>query len=351
MNNFSKYITFFAGLIFLLTVCNSMATAGLPRNVRHYRVSDDKVVIYYDLESDIPVTIMVEVSVDGGKTFSIKPSALTGDVGENVTAGTSKRIVWEIYKDIDRLSEDYMVRILADRAPLPAPIPEEEDIEPVIAYAVQSPIRLDGLLNESVWENVEPVTGFTQRELTEGAPATEKTEVRILHDRDKLYIGVICFDSEPERIIHKELKQDGDLKNDDSFIVVLDTYHDKRIGFYFSVNPNSARFDGNFIGSRDGTIYSTWDGIWDVSSRIMNYGWSCEIEIPFKTLRFPAADIQIWGINFERIIRRKNEEVLWRGWGRNDGVTKLTKAGTLLIKEPLKRSRHFDLKPYFLSRS
>jgi len=145
------------------------------------------------------------------------------------------------------------------------------------------------------------------------------------------------------------LKQDGDLKNDDSFIVVLDTYHDKRIGFYFSVNPNGARFDGTFYGGSGGSANTTWDGIWDVSSRIMNYGWSCEIEIPFKTLRFPATDIQNWGINFERIIRRKNEEVLWRGWSRNDGVTQLTKAGTLIIKEPLKRSRHFDLKPYLLS--
>jgi len=116
MNKFSKYITFFAGLIFLLTVCNSMATAILPRNVRHYRVSDGKVVIYYDLESDIPVSIMVEVSVDGGKTFSVKPNALTGDVGENVSAGINNRIVWEVYKDIDRLPEDYLVRILADRA-------------------------------------------------------------------------------------------------------------------------------------------------------------------------------------------------------------------------------------------
>ena len=349
MNNFSKHITFFAGLIFLLAVCNSMATAGSLGNVRHYRVSDDKVVIYYDLESDIPVSITVAVSVDGGKTFSVKPTALTGDVGENVTAGTSKRIVWEVDKDIDRLPEDYMVRILADRAPLPTPIPKEDDIEPVIAYAVQSPIRLDGLLNESVWKKIEPITGFTQRELTEGAPATEKTEVRILYDRDKLYIGVICYDSEPERIIHKELKQDGDLENDDSFIVVLDTYHDKRIGFYFSVNPNGARFDGRFFGGSGGKTNSTWDGIWDVSSRIMNYGWSCEIEIPFKTLRFPATDIQNWGINFKRIIRRKNEEVLWKGWSRNDGVTQLTEAGTLIIKEPLNRSRHFDLKPYLLS--
>ena len=96
------------------------------------------------------------------------------------------------------------------------------------AIFIQSTIKLDGLLNETDWQNVKPVSDFTQRELNEGAAPTEKTEVRILYDEENLYIGVMCFDSEPDKIIHKELKWDGELESDDMFTVVFDTYNDKR---------------------------------------------------------------------------------------------------------------------------
>lgn len=219
---------------------------------------------------------------------------------------------------------------------------------------IRSYINLDGLLNESVWEKAELVTDFTQRELIEGAPATEKTEVRILYNEENLYIGVMCFDSEPDKIIHKELKFDGNMKSDDRIDIVIDTYHDKRIGFFFVVNPNGALFDATFLSSNragkgESPINKEWDGIWDAKARIMDYGWSCEIVIPFKTLKFPSTDSQIWGINFMRAIRRKNEEVLWRSWGRNDGIFKLSKAGTLIISNSPKSSRQLDIKPYVLS--
>jgi len=219
---------------------------------------------------------------------------------------------------------------------------------------IQSHINLDGLLNESAWGKAEPITDFTQRELIEGASATEKTEVRVVYDEENLYIGVICFDSEPEKIIHKELKLDGDIINDDRIDIAIDTYHDKRMGFFFVVNPNGARLDATFLSSNrvkkgESPVNIEWDGIWDAKARIMDYGWSCEIVMPFKTLRFPATDTQTWGINFMRAIRRKNEEVLWRSWGRNDGIFKLSKAGTLFINTPLESSRQLDLKPYILS--
>jgi len=226
----------------------------------------------------------------------------------------------------------------------------EECICQIHPPLIQSQIIFDGLLNESIWEKAEPITDFTQRELTEGAPATEKTEVRILYDEDNLYIGVICFDSESDKIIHKELKLDGDFKSDDRIDIVIDTYYDKRMGFFFVVNPNGARFDATFLSNISAsTINKEWDGIWDAKARINDYGWSCEIVIPFKTLRFPTTDTQIWGINFKRSIRRKNEEVLWRSWGRNDGIFKLSKAGTLQISKSLESSHQLDFKPYILS--
>ncbi|MHB9031388.1 MAG: DUF5916 domain-containing protein, partial [Candidatus Latescibacterota bacterium] len=217
----------------------------------------------------------------------------------------------------------------------------------ITAVPAHAPIRLDGALSEPDWGSAAPVSGFTQQELTEGAPASEQTEVRILMDDDHLYIGVLCFDSEPVRIIRRELKWDGALENDDSFVVALDTYRDRRLGFKFTVNPNSARGDATF--QSDGKDSAQWDGIWEAVSRVTDSGWSCEIAIPFKTLRFPATGAQEWGINFRRVIRRKNEEVLWRGWRRDEGINHLASAGTLVIPERVKTGHQLDLIPYVLS--
>lgn len=218
---------------------------------------------------------------------------------------------------------------------------------------IETDIRRDGILNETAWEQAEVITGFTQMELQEGAPATEKTEVRILFDDNNLYIGVKCYDSEPDKIIHKELKWDGSLSSDDSFEIVFDTYHDKRMGFYFGINPNGAQVDATFrSGSETNnltSLNSEWDAIWEAAAVITNDGWSCEIEIPFKSLRFPTSDAQTWGVNFRRKIRRKNEEVLWRGWSRNVGLLQLTQAGTLEIERPVRAGRQIDIKPYVLA--
>jgi len=216
------------------------------------------------------------------------------------------------------------------------------------AVFIESPVKLDGILNEPAWENAEIITDFIQRGLIEGDPPSEKTEMRIIFDNNNIYIGVICFDSEPEKIIHREMKRDGDIGNDDRVSFVIDTYNDRRMAHLFSVNPNGMRFDATFqIGTRN-DVNSEWDGIWDVSSRIMDYGWSCEVIIPFKTLRFPATETQTWAFNIKRQVKRKNEELLWRSWKQNDGIYQLSKAGTIHINKPVKSSRQFDAKPYIL---
>lgn len=218
----------------------------------------------------------------------------------------------------------------------------------ITAKLVDLPIKLDGSLTEKAWESAEVISDFTQRELTEGAPPSERTEVRIIYNKDTLYIGAKCFDSEPDKILHRELKWDTVLNiGDDAFAVLIDTYHDKRMGFAFVVNPNGARDDFTFLSDKDANYQ--WDGIWDVAARVTDDGWSCEIEIPFKTLRFPITEQQEWGINFARKIQRKHEEVEWRGWRRNEGATHLASAGTLVIPGRVKRGRHFDVTPYVLA--
>ncbi len=215
---------------------------------------------------------------------------------------------------------------------------------------LDSQIKLDGFLSESAWQNAEPITGFTQQELVEGDPASEKTEVRMLFDDDTLYIGVMCYDNDPSGIIARQLRWDGDMDGDDNFALVIDTYNDKRTGFRFAVNPNGAQMDGAVTSGNilNSIVNTEWDAIWEARSAITAEGWSVEIAIPFKSLRFPTTDIQTWGINFRRIIRRKNEIALWRGWKRNQGLLLLSQAGTLQIAKQVKEGKQINVKPYVL---
>lgn len=211
---------------------------------------------------------------------------------------------------------------------------------------ITSDIRIDGILNEADWSTAAVVEDFTQRELVEGAAPTEQTIVRVMASDNTLYIGALCRDSDPSGIIHRELVRDGALMNDDGFGLMLDTYHDHRMGYIFGVNPNGAIMDGTVLTGN--SIALQWDPIWYAAARITPEGWVCEIAIPFESLRFPTGSDKVWGINFQRIIRRKNEEVLWRGWQRNAGITRLTDAGNVVIKSESVRNIQLDVKPYLL---
>ncbi len=213
----------------------------------------------------------------------------------------------------------------------------------------EEPIRLDGRVDEQAWKNAQVISDFTQRELTEGAPASERTEVRFIYDNNNLYVSFICFDSEPDKIVHKELKRDGSLQFDDRIDLVLDTYNDRRMAYFFGTNPNGMMVDGTMQAVGSAAMNTNWDGIWDVRSHIGDFGWSCEIMIPFKTLRFPDKDLQIWGVNFKRAIIRKNEDSLWRCWRRNEGIFELSGIGTMTLDRAVTGGRQVDIKPYILA--
>ena len=220
------------------------------------------------------------------------------------------------------------------------------DDRPVItARRIRSAIKFDGYLNEQDWRLADPATHFMQREPDNGKPATERTEVRIIYDRENLYIGVLCFDSQPDKIIANTLVRDSNQEGDDQVTIVIDTYLDHRTGFVFTVNPNGARFDAfQFAPERDPN--ENWNGVWDVRARITPEGWQAEILIPFKTLRFRNRKEQVWGINFQRIIQRKNEEDLWSGYTYNEGIAYLASAGELHGLVDLQRGHQIELFPY-----
>jgi hypothetical protein len=187
--------------------------------------------------------------------------------------------------------------------------------------------KIDGLVIDDAWLGVEPYKGFTQQEPIEGAPATEETEVRILLGRTTLYIGIIAFDSEPDKILVTESRRDGELNETDSIQLVLDTFNDNQNAFLFGTNPVGLEYDGQVAaegqtggfsqtagaaGSQRGGVSGynpNWDGDWTVRSAITERGWETEMAIPLKTLRYEPGAGQTWGFNVVRNIRRKNEQV------------------------------------------
>ncbi len=211
-------------------------------------------------------------------------------------------------------------------------------------------IHIDGRFDDPSWQAVTFQGDFLQREPREGLPATERTEIGVLYDRNNLYFGIKCFDSEPQKIIAREMRRDAVVDDDDYFEMVIDTYHDQRSAYYFITNAHGSRRDAQL--ANEGRNYNpAWDGVWECKARITGEGWFLEIAIPWKTLRFPEQDASTWGINCARMIRRKNEHVYWQLIPRHLGgaaIFRLSEAGSLQGMTGLKMGGNLELRPYFL---
>lgn len=216
----------------------------------------------------------------------------------------------------------------------------------VIATRIKNNIKIDGLLNDSLWQFAKPVSDFLQQEPVAGKAPSFKTEVRILYNENSLFVGVMCYDPEPVKIIARELKKDGNLRGDDNFQIIFDTFNDKKTAYWFGTNPIGMRDDGILSGTDFRGFNEEWDGIWDVKTAIVDSGWSIEFEFPFSTFKFHNIEEQVWGINFARQIRRLNEQVLWSGVGFNQGLFKLAYAGKLIGIENIRRGNPIYFKPF-----
>ncbi len=205
-------------------------------------------------------------------------------------------------------------------------------------------ITLDGRLDEPSWSRAVPAADFIQIDPTNGEPATERTEVRIVFDGERLYLGVTCFDSEPGAWIGWQLRRDERLNSDDGFMWTIDTFLDGRTGYFFEMNPSGLMADALMGLNGDNR---EWDGIWNARVDRGDIGWTLEIEIPFRTLNFnPENDT--WGINFQRVVRRKNEQSIWTGFARNQGVRRMNNAGLLTGIREVTQGHGLDIKPYGL---
>jgi hypothetical protein len=204
-------------------------------------------------------------------------------------------------------------------------------------------IVLDGRLDEPVWLRAVSGGEFIQQDPVLGAEPTERTEIRFAFNKDHLYMGVICFDSEPDRLQGNTRKRDEFLSADDRFMWTMDTFLNQQTGYFFEMNPAGLMADA--LMGPGGTNNREWDGIWNAKVRQSEIGWVIEIDIPFRSIAFDP-NAPAWGVNFQRTVRRKQEELLWTGYQRNQGLRRMANAGLLVGLNDVSAGRGFELRPY-----
>ena len=217
------------------------------------------------------------------------------------------------------------------------------------AAILRGPVTLDGALDEPFWASADSIADFHQREPLAGAPSTERTVVKVARDAAALYIAVRCADSEIRSVRASQLRRDADLSSDDNVTLLIDSFNDRRSAFVFATNPNGAMWDAQFAGVDE--LNENWNGVWDVAVSRDSLGWTAEFRIPFLALRFRTGGNVAFGFNVRRFIRRKNEEDLWRSYGRAQGLYQLNNEGTITDLGELRRPNGVELYPYALGRA
>lgn len=218
------------------------------------------------------------------------------------------------------------------------------------AHEVHGGITVDGRLDEPEWRDATVADGFTQSEPHTGEPATERTEVRVLFDADRLYIGAYLHDRSPGEIVVNDIRKDFVPDQQDDFEVILDTFHDHRNGYVFLTNLAGARGDQQ-VANEGREINASWDGVWTVKTRRVDDGWMVEMAIPFRTLRFDFSRAENWGINFSRHIRRRNEVSFWAPVPRSYTLARVSLAGELTGIAHTGAARDLRVKPYVATRT
>jgi hypothetical protein len=250
-------------------------------------------------------------------------------------------------------SEAQEIRNMPDVSNRPEASASQLSITPVI----------DGdVLNDDVWHDVVPIDKLWQTKPNAGFPASEKTEIRVGYTATTFYLGVVCYDAEPQRLVVSDARRDATLDNTDSFLFILDTFHDGQNGFIFGTNSLGIEYDGqvdnegqgNFSTARlqsgpIGGFNLNWDASWSVKASVGDYGWSAEFAIPLRTLRFASGTDQAWGINFQRNIRKTNEIAYWAPLPIQFDLKRLSLEGTLTGLN-LQSPGNLKLIPYALGR-
>jgi len=232
-----------------------------------------------------------------------------------------------------------------------------------ISFLAEDPIIDGEVLNEPLWEQVYTIRDLKQIKPDYGAPASEKTAIKIAYSTKTLYVAVVCFDTSPEKIVVSDSRRDADLNDDDSFLFIIDTYNDQQNGFLFGTNADGMEYDaqidnegeGNFSANRQqgGVVGGTninWDASWEVKTRKGDFGWSAEFAIPLRSIRFNGGDNKTWGINFQRNISKRSETAYWANLPLGFDIKRLSLAGKMHGLN-LKSPKNLKIIPYGLVQS
>ena len=237
--------------------------------------------------------------------------------------------------------------------PLPPEVVARDDLGRMTLRAIRlgAPLQLDGRLDERVYHEVPPVTDFVQQEPNEGAPAGDQTEVWVTFDDDTLYVSARCWSRAPDRIVANEMKRDSfGMYGNETLGIVLDTFYDRRNAFAFTTNAIGGLFDALVTDERSQNI--DWNTVWDVAAGRFEDGWTVEVAIPFKSLRYRAGPAQMWGLNVQRRVASTNETSFLTpipaslSWA---GAYKMSSAATLVGLEVPASGTRLEVKPYGIS--
>lgn len=234
-----------------------------------------------------------------------------------------------------------------------SPVTSPSSSEVTAVYVNDAP-RIDGHLNDVIWRHIQPVTDLVQIWPSEGAPATERSEIRVAYDRDHLYFAFKFYDGEPHLIRAKNLERGGRNDRDDHAYIGLDTYQDNRNAYLFEMNALGTQDDAT-VTDEDITIDSfSWDAVFVSETVIDDEGWTMEVSIPFRQLRFPKGDEVEFGLMLSRMINRKNERVMWPPIGLKYGgsfgaLAAVSQYGTLKGLRNIRRGKNIEIKPYVIT--
>jgi hypothetical protein len=214
-------------------------------------------------------------------------------------------------------------------------------------------LKVDGNLDEAVYRTIPPITDFYQMEPNNGQLATERTEAWILFDNDTLYVSILCYDSAPEeRWVANEMRRDSRTisRQNEAFHISFDTFYDRRNAQLFTITPIGGIFDGQ-ITNETVPANADWNPVWDRAVGRFPGGWTAEMAIPFKSLRYKPERNQVWGMMMLRLVRWKNEQSFVVPLSRNiaNGIFQVSRYATLVGIEAPPRSRNLEFKPYAIS--
>ena len=213
--------------------------------------------------------------------------------------------------------------------------------------------KIDGRLDEAVWQTATVIDSFHQVNPTPGAPATERTEVRLGYDESKIYVGARCYTADPSKINSVLMGRDALLQNEDSMHFVFDTFNDNKNAFFFAINVAGAQVDAFVRGDGDDVNYN-WDAVWFSATSRDEEGWVAELAIPFRNLRFAETPEQTWGFNVQRVGVHNREYVLWQVTDAArpiNAIFKISQAGKLSGMKGIRQGRSWDFMPYVLARA